>query len=366
MSNPETEIKSARLHQEDVDRKFEIHWKSGSLKYSDFKKLTEGGTAKLDTCLDKNLQRTVVYKTLHNHLLDNNIETARFLREARVTANIQHPGTVPVYELGRDRSGNLYFTMKRVEGRDLRDILEAIKVGDPETIEQYPLPRLLDILIQVGNCVAYANDQGVIHRDLKPANIIVGGFGETLVLDWGLAKVLDDPDDELEDGVEPSEEADPGLTPPGRRYGTPLYMSPEIALGEPDIDGRTDVFSLGGILFEILTRENLLHGETAKEVTDMLLLKPIRWPSNVAPQLRPPPELEAICIKALRKEKESRYPSVQAMVSDLQLYRLGEEISVYEYSGIEKLNRWNNRHAVTITATLSAIAGSVITWLFLR
>lgn len=355
-----------RLSLEDMDRKFELHWKSGSLKYGDFKKLTEGGTARLDTCRDKNLRRTVVYKALHPHLLDNDIEIARFIREARVTANIQHPGTVPVYELGRDRSGNLFFTMKRVMGRDLRDILEALKAGDPETLDQFPLPRLIDVLIQVGNCVAYAHTQGVIHRDLKPANVIVGGFGEVLVIDWGLAKILGSDHDEKHEMGEEEGQADPGLTPPGRRYGTPLYMSPEIARGEPDIDGRSDIFSLGGILFEILTRQNLLFGETAKDVADMLLEKPIRWPRNVAPELNPPPELEAICLKALRKERESRYQSVDEFVADLQRYRLGEEVSVYEYSGIEKLNRWNNRNALTITAFASALGGSLITWLLMR
>ena len=353
-----------RFRLEEIDRKFELHWKSGSLKYGDFKKLTEGGTARLDTCSDKNLQRTVVYKTLHPHLLDNELEVARFLREARVTANIQHTGTVPVYELGRDRKGNLYFTMKRVEGRDLRDILEALKARDAGTIEQFPLPRLIDVLIQVGNCIAFAHEQGVIHRDLKPANVIVGGFGETLVIDWGLAKIMGEPHEEGDE--EHDDEADPGLTPPGRRYGTPLYMSPEIAQGDPEIDGRSDVFSLGGILFEILTRQNLLYGETAKEVTDLLLNKPIRWPSNVAPELKPPPELEAICIKALRKEREFRYQTVKAFVEDLQRYRLGEEVSVYEYSGIEKVNRWNNRHALTITALLSAAAGALAMWLLTR
>jgi serine/threonine protein kinase len=365
MADQDSKSELRRFRLEEIDRKFEVHWKSGSLKYGDFKKLAEGGTARLDTCRDKNLQRTVVYKTLHSHLLDNEIEVARFVREARVTANIQHTGTVPVYELGRDRSGNLFFTMKRVMGRDLRDILEALKAGDPETIEKFPLPRLLDVLIQVGNCIAYAHEQGVIHRDLKPANIIVGGFGETLVLDWGLAKIIgEEADLPANDGGD--HEADPTLTPPGRRYGTPLYMSPEIALGDPEIDGRSDVFSLGSILFEILTRQNLLFGETAKEVTDMLLEKPIRWPSNVAPELSPPPELEAICIKALRKEKESRYQTVKAMVNDLHLYRLGEEVSVYEYSGIEKVNRWNNRHAITITAVLFFGLGILVTWLMMR
>ena len=141
-------------------------WKSGSLKYDELKPLSEGGTAKLYTTLDLNLVREVAYKT--------EIESKRFLREARVTANIQHPGTVPLHELGRDRDGQLFFTMKKVDGRDLREILLDLRHEVPDVVEKFPLPRLLDILIQVSQTIAYAHDLGVIHRDLKPANIIVG------------------------------------------------------------------------------------------------------------------------------------------------------------------------------------------------
>ena len=140
-------------------------WKSGSLKYDELKLLTEGGTAKLYTTLDLNLQRDVAYKTLHEDLRESEIETKRFLREARVTANIQHPGTVPLYELGRDREGQLFFTMKKVDGRDLREILLDLRQEVPEVVDKFPLPRLLDILIQVSQTIAFAHNQGVIHRD---------------------------------------------------------------------------------------------------------------------------------------------------------------------------------------------------------
>ena len=174
----------------ETDAPMPRQWLSGSLKYEDFTPLTEGGTAQLQTCFDKNLHRTVVYKTLHAHLQSSELETARFLREARVTAMIPHPGTVPVYELGRDRSGTLFFTMKKLEGQDLRTILMAISARDQQAAETFPQDRLVDVLIQACQTVSYAHAQGVIHRDLKPANILVGEFGEVTVLDWGLAKVL--------------------------------------------------------------------------------------------------------------------------------------------------------------------------------
>ena len=323
----EREVKkgdAALLHEmslrlADTDSVFPVHWKSGSLKYTDFKLMAEGGTAKLFTCRDVNLHREVVYKTLHSEMRQSEVETQRFLREARVTAKLQHPGTVPVYEMGRDRNGDMFFTMKHVRGRNLRDILLGLRDGDERLTQFFPLPVLVDSLIQVSQTVAYAHDHGVIHRDLKPANILVGGFGEVIVLDWGLAKVWGEPDV----GVEAfPTKANPVLTPAGRRYGTPLYMAPELARGDVQIDGRADVFSLGNILFEILTLGQLLSGATAREVAENLLNQPLPKPSEAAPDRYIPPGLETICRKALEKEKRARYPSVQAMLEALRAYRL--------------------------------------------
>ena len=147
MIRVEEEAKS--LHPKDTDNILPTAWKSGSLKYDELKPLAEGGTAKLYVTFDKNLGRKVAYKTLHSDLRESDIETKRFLREARVTANIQHPGTLPVYEIGRDREGQLFFTMKKVDGQDLRQIIHDLRQEVPEVVEKFPLPRLLDILIQV-------------------------------------------------------------------------------------------------------------------------------------------------------------------------------------------------------------------------
>ncbi len=307
------------LHIDDTDGDFPVYWKSGSLKYADFKLMAEGGTAKLFTCRDINLHRDVVYKTLHSELKKSEIEIQRFLREARVTAKLAHPGTVPVYEMGRDRNGDIYFTMKRVRGRNLRDIIQGLKDKDKKTTQLFPLEVMVDSLIQICQTVAYAHDHGVIHRDLKPANILIGGFGEVLVLDWGLAKVWGEVD--LEHNAIP-ENSDPALTPVGRSYGTPLYMAPELARGDSHIDGRVDVFSLGNILFEILTLSQLLHGETAQEVADNLLNKDLPSPRDVSSSRYVPSALEGICLRALKKDSRDRYPSVQAMLDDLKSYQL--------------------------------------------
>ena len=272
-------LRETSLRLADTDSVFPVHWKSGSLKYADFKLMAEGGTAKLFICRDINLHREVVYKTLHPEMRQSEVETQRFLREARVTAKLQHPGTVPVYEMGRDRNGDMFFTMKHVRGRNLRDILLGLRDGDERLTQFFPLPVLVDSLIQVCQTVAYAHDRGVIHRDLKPANILVGGFGEVIVLDWGLAKVWGEPDVGIE--AFPAK-ANPVLTPAGRRYGAPLYMAPELARGDAQIDGRADVFSLGNILFEMLTLGQLLSGETAREVATTCSTN--RCPSQAKPR----------------------------------------------------------------------------------
>ena len=306
----------------ETDKTFSLHWKSGSLKYKNFELLREGGIAKLYSCFDENLGRQVVYKTLREHLAEDEIEIQRFLREARITANIAHPGTVPVYELGRDRHGLLFFTMKHVRGRDLREIIETLKAQDPRTERAFPLHVLIDILIQVCQTIAHTHSRGVIHRDLKPANILTGEFGATYVIDWGLAKVWGEPDLEKPEIHRPK---DRELTPAGRHYGTPLYMAPELARGDTHIDARADIFGLGNILFEILTHRQLLYGQNITEIKDELLNKPFPSPRDVAHEKNIPKRLEEICMKALEKNRRNRYQTAESMMEDLMNYSNGTE-----------------------------------------
>lgn len=353
-----TEQEVHQLDQQETDSNLPTAWKSGSLKYDDLKPLAEGGTARLFLTNDQNLGRTVAYKTLHSDLCNSEVENKRFLREARVTANIQHPGTLPVYELGRDRSGQLFFTMKKVDGRDLRKILHDLAQEVPEVVDDFPLPRLLDILIQVCQTIAYAHDLGVIHRDLKPANIIVGRFGEVYVLDWGLAKITGSTSIIQGEYTPEPEKKDLQLTPVGRHYGTPMYMSPEIAKGDENIDGRSDVFSLGIILFEMLTLQSFIEGEDIIEIKKKLLDRPYPMPRERVPSKHLPKDLEAVCMRSLKRERTERYQKVSELLADLQSYRHGEMVSVYWYSGWEKLIRWNNRKAYWLIAIICTLAGA--------
>jgi len=309
----------------ETDKTLDLHWKSGSLKYRDFELLREGGIAKLYSCFDDNLGRQVVYKTLHEHLADDEIEIQRFLREARITANIAHPGTVPVYELGRDRNGLLFFTMKHVRGRDLREIIETLKTQEPRTETAFPLHILIDILIQVCQTIAHTHSRGVIHRDLKPANILTGEFGATYVIDWGLAKVWGEPD---LNASETNRQENPKLTPAGRHYGTPLYMAPELARGDAHIDARADIFGLGNILFEILTHRQLLYGQNMTEIIHELLHKPFPSPRDISKEKNIPRKLEEICMKALKKDRRNRYQTAEEMMEDLLKYSKETEASI--------------------------------------
>ena len=211
--------------------------------------------------------------------------------------------------------------------------------------------------------IRYLHSCQVIHRDLKPANIIVGKFGEVYVLDWGLAKVLSAPTLKKAEAIK-NEKMDTTLTPVGRHYGTPMYMPPEIAKGEADLDGRTDVFSLGIILFEMLTLQFLVEGEDPYEIKKQILDKPLPLPREVAPHRNIPRDLQAICMKALKRNKYNRYSSATTFLEDLQHFRHQEEVSVYWYSGWEKLTRWRSRHAYLILTTLSALLGAGLHALF--
>jgi serine/threonine-protein kinase len=344
-----------------TDKELPRHVANGFMRYDNFHKFTEGGTAVLEECLDKNLGRNVLMKRLHPDLNDDPIERRRFLREARVTALIQHPGTVPVYEISRDNLGQIYFTMKKVEGDSLREILLGIVARDPYYRGKYSLKYLIEVLMQVGQAVAFAHSRGVVHRDLKPANILVGEFGEVMVIDWGLSKVLDEPDT-FHGEVPERDPIDLELTRAGNKCGTPLYMSPEQAAGQTDkVDGRSDVYSLGSILYEVLTHENLVWGATREEVLKKILEQDPMPPRKRAPQRRIPPELDSICLHAVQRDPEKRYQSLLAMSDDLKGYLRHEPVSAHRYSPWERFINWEQRHTLLTVGIGSAVLGICLT-----
>ncbi|MGA0333409.1 MAG: serine/threonine-protein kinase [Kiritimatiellia bacterium] len=361
-----TRINTRHLELDVTDRSLPKHIVNGYMRYEAFTKFAEGGTAILEECLDKNLGRVVVMKRLHAHLAEDEIEQKRFLREARVTALIQHPATVPVYEIGRDRMGAVYFTMKKVEGVDLREILLGIVARDPAFRKKYQRNDLIEVLVQVGQAVAFAHSRGVVHRDLKPANILVGEFGEVMILDWGLAKIMREPAS-VHGEIPDKDQLSLELTRSGKRAGTPLYMSPEQAAGDNQhIDGRSDVYSLGSILYEILTHENLVWGIDKDEVLQRIQTQDPVSPRKRTPQRKIPPALDSICMRAIQRNPEDRYASLLEMVDDLRAYLLHQPVSAHQYTFYERCVNWERRNTLLAVALGSAGAGALILWLLLK
>ncbi|MYA16471.1 MAG: serine/threonine protein kinase [Gammaproteobacteria bacterium] len=283
-------------------------------RYAYFKLIARGGRSIVQACKDLHLMRVVCYKSLKAEFAEDPDEQRRFVREARVSAMLQHPNTVPTYELGRDLQGHYYFTMKMVHGYTLREVLDYR--------ERYDLTRLVDVVIQVAHALEYAHGHGVAHRDIKPENILVGPFGEVLVLDWGLAKVwhpegTSGDDAKAEKQTKTAVVEDLSLTLHGRLQGTVSYMSPEQIRMDPDLDFRTDIYSLGAVLYEALAGVPPVSGTTINEILDKTLHADLVVPSEHAST--PVPErLEEICMRCLRPEPGDRVQTSGELIRELQ------------------------------------------------
>jgi len=299
----------AQVYKEDTDRPLPEKL-DPNFRYAYFSTIAKGGKSIIQSCKDMNLGRFVCYKTLKPEFADDPIEQQRLLREARVSAMLQHPNTIPTYELGRDKKGHCYFTMKLVHGYTLREILDYR--------ERYDLTQLIDVIIDVGHALEYAHSHGVLHRDIKPDNILVGPFGEVILMDWGLAKVWDTKGgkEQLGDGVDPLTD-DITITGKDKLQGTISYMSPEQIGKDPDIDARTDIYSLAAVVYEILVGDPPVQGETMDQLVKSVLEDEPESPSNltryVIPEL-----LESSTMQCLQKSPDQRIQSMSEYLRLLQ------------------------------------------------
>lgn len=277
-------------------------------KYTHFQSLGEGGKACLVSCKDTNLGRRVVLKMLRPEIADDQVELRRLIREARITAQLQHPATVPLYELGQNDDGDWFFAMKKIEGHTLFEIIVGLARREESMERDFDLNRLLSILTQIGDALGYAHVRGVIHRDVKPENIIVGMFGEVTLIDWGAAKVWGMPND----GDEETK---------GQRGGTPLYMSPEQVVGNRIVDERSDIFSLGVVMYEMLAQREPFRGRDVSETFDNIVNCEPMGPREAAPHRFIPIPLEKICLKAMAKQPNKRYQSMREFMDAINKYR---------------------------------------------
>lgn len=303
------------VYLKDTDLGLPEHVVNKGMRYGYFKTIAKGGKCVIQSCKDFHLSRVVAHKSLRPELADDPHEQQRFLREARVTAMLQHPNTIPVYELGRGSGGQYYFTMKLVEGSTLREVLN----GEAEITHwsTEPLRRRIDVLIQACHALDYAHNHGVVHRDVKPANILIGPFGEVLLLDWGLAKVWDMAD-EIGLGVEAPVANELSLTGQSKLQGTVLYMSPEQVEESADLDHRTDLYSIGAVLYEVLAGEAMIRSGALHAVLRAVVEDDIEPPSERAPDRDIPKDLEAICMRAVARKPEDRYQSAHDLLFALQ------------------------------------------------
>ncbi|MGQ0634005.1 MAG: protein kinase domain-containing protein [Planctomycetaceae bacterium] len=280
----------------------------------------EGGIGRVWRAWDEQLEREVALKELRPEIARNRTLVDRFLREARLTGQLEHPGVVPVHELcpARDGQGPFY-AMRFLQGQTLKQAIEKYHRdrGDEEA-DALALVNLLAAFVATCNTLAYAHSHGIIHRDLKGENVLLGDFGEVVVADWGLAKAVGAAEPETnESGSVAPHETNSGLTMQGQVVGTPAYMSPEQASGRLElVDHRTDVYGLGAILYEILTGQPPFTGSKTIEVLLAAQRGDLVPPGRIAKNV--PEVLEAICLRALAREREARYASASELAREVQ------------------------------------------------
>ncbi len=317
-------------------------------RYRLLERVARGGMGVVYAAEDEKLERRVALKVLDVPGTDGDLAT-RLMREARVLARLEHPGIVPVHDVGTLADGRVFYTMKFVEGQRLDKFIEGV-----ESVQDR-----LRLFLRICEAVAFAHARGVLHRDLKPANIMVGPFGEVLVMDWGLAKILRgkipiadraaDPEITVfEEPKSASEESgstkSSAITGHGTVMGTPGYMSPEQARGEVELlDARSDIFSLGALLRFLLTQKT---------------------PTGIAPRLDR--SLEAICAKATADHRDSRYSAVQELSQDVSCYLDGLAVGAHRESIFEKAARFYRRYRFFILLILAYLVMRVILLLVLK
>jgi serine/threonine-protein kinase len=286
----------------------------------------KGGMGEVVAAQDAQIGREVAIKRM-KRAEPSAGQVERFLREARIQGRLDHPAIPPVHELARDHEGRPYFVMKRVAGTTLAEVLASQAKGDAVALERFGRQRLLRAFADVCLAIEFAHNRGVIHRDLKPTNIMLGDFGEVYVLDWGIARVIGDRGTDPEGTGTPTPPSSPpivesgGVTVPGSQLGTPGYMAPEQAIGDPDVDGRADVYALGCTLFEILACEPLVAPGTEET---RAIRRPDPRPSSRLGGKDVPPELEALCLAATERNPDRRLATARELGERVQRYLDGD------------------------------------------
>lgn len=306
----------------------------GQQKYRVKGIIAEGGMGVVLEAEDIATRRSVAMKTLLQ--VSSPEDTARFIEEAQITAQLEHPNIVPIYEVNVNELDRPFYTMKLVRGESLKQVLQRLELDGICAVEQYPLHELLVIFLKVGDGIAYAHAKGVVHRDLKPENVMLGEFGETMIMDWGLARPMAEsvPGGNQEGRartlITSPRREDPNLnTMDGAALGTPQFMSPEQASGRSHaVDARADVYALGAVLYNILTLVPPVTGASPQEVLERVVKGQITDPADAVtgrklphlPGGKLPSELVKTCLKALSLRVEDRHTTVRDLQAEVRGY----------------------------------------------
>ncbi len=351
------------VHPADADAGSEpIEGFDDSGRYSLVSMHAWGGTGQVWKARDHDLGRDVAVKLLRPEAAGSANARGRFLREARITGLLQHPGIVPVYELRRSDTGRAFYAMRFISGRTLSQAARAVHASvKPGRAAALDLRELLRAFVSACQTVAYAHSRGVIHRDLKGQNVVLGDYGEVMVVDWGLAKVLGEPEPVPLPGAlisqpaaeTPDEEDELTRTIEGDILGTPGSMAPEQALGQVDrIEPRTDVYGLGAILYEILVGEPPYRGKL-NDVLRRVVGEPPEPPRHRVAGT--PAALEAVCLKCLAKDPADRYGSAGELADDVLRYLADEPVTAFAEPWTTRFRRWADRHRTVAAASAAAL-----------
>ena len=344
---------------------------SGS-RYRVLRSHARGGLGEVYVALDGELRRMVALKEIRAHYADEATSRARFIIEAEITGTLEHPGVVPVYGFGHYPDGRPYYAMRFIQGMTLGVAIEKHHAAEAEADpgeHAVAFRALLGRFVDVCDVVAFAHSRGVLHRDLKPDNVMLGRFGETLVVDWGLAKAVGTLGPDAIEGEPPVAPASGGSTVadtmPGSVLGTPAFMSPEQARGAIGGLGPTaDLYSLGATLYVLLTGRRAFEGSDRDEVLRKVMAGTFPTPRAVNPKV--PRPLEAICLKAMAQRPEGRYQTARALAEDLGRWLADLPVTAWPEPWPLRLRRWSGRHRTLVSSLAVAsallLAFGMIAW----